>query len=335
MQEKWDNSGLTIGDRNSNVEKVQISLDITENVIDKAIERGIDLIISHHPMIFSGIKSINDNTVLGRKILKLMKNGISVYALHTNLDDAKEGLNQYIAEKLMGENIKIMDEKTYSVYKMSVYIPEPAFDEILKIVNKAKELEFLGYKRVSYTTESVERVEENGVIRETLSYKMEFMGEKENLYALLNKIKAKHPYEEPAYEIIAVENNYKTGTGLGRIFTLHKETEFDTYINFVKEKLGIDYIRVVKSNDKKIKKVAIVNGSGSEFWEKAQRLGADIFISGDIKYHTALDAFEKGLNLMDIGHYESEHFFNEIIIKKLSDILCLEVYNEKRILETV
>lgn len=335
LQEKWDNSGLILGDKNNQIKKAQISLDITENVVDRAIENGVDLIISHHPMIFSSIKQINDSTILGKKILKLIKNGISVYALHTNLDDAKQGLNQYIAEKLMGKNIKIMDEKFYSVYKMSVFIPEFAFDEVLKVVNKSKELEFLGYKKVSYTTESIERIEEDEEIKETLSYKMEFVGEKEKLYALLNKIKAKHPYEEPSYEIIALENNYKTGTGLGRIFTIEKVSELDEYISFVKEKLELDYIKVVRSNDRPIKKVAIINGSGSEFWEKANRLGADVFITADIKYHTALDAFEKGLNLIDIGHYESEHFFNEIIIKKLSDILSLEVYNEKRILETV
>lgn len=335
LQEKWDNSGLILGDKNTHIQKAQISLDITENVIDRAIERGVDLIISHHPMIFSSIKQINDSTILGKKILKLIKNGISVYALHTNLDDAKQGLNQYIAEKLMGENIKIMDEKTYSVYKMSVFIPEFAFDEVLKVVNKSKELDFLGYKKVSYATESIERIEKDEEIKETLSYKIEFIGEKENLYILLNKIRAKHPYKEPAYEIIALENNYKTGTGLGRIFTLEKETKLAEYVEFIKEKLNLDYVKLVRSNDKLIKKVAIVNGSGSEFWEKAHRLGADLFISGDIKYHTALDAFEKSLNLIDIGHYESEHFFNEIIIKKLSDILSLEVYNEKRILEIV
>lgn len=335
LQEKWDNSGLILGDKNSEIKKAQISLDITENVIDKAIEKEVDLIICHHPMIFSSIKQINDSTILGKKILKLIKNGISVYALHTNLDDAKEGLNQYVAEKLMGQNIKIMDEKTYSVYKMSVFIPEVAFEEILSIVNKSKELEFLGYKKVSYTSKSIERIEENEEIKESLSYKMEFVGEKENLYALFNKIKTRHPHKEPAYEIIALENNYKTGTGLGRIFTLEKEMKLDEYINFIKEKLNLNYVRLVRSNNSLIKKVAIVNGSGSEFWEKAHRLRADVFITGDIKYHTALDAFEKGLNLIDIGHYESEHFFNEIIIKKLSDNLSLEVYNEKRILETV
>ena len=335
LQEKWDNSGLIIGDREAEIKKVQISLDVTDSVVENAIKNGVDLIISHHPVIFQELKQINDSTVLGKKIIKLIKNGINVYALHTNLDDAKQGLNQYIAEKLMGKNIKIMDEKVYSVYKMSIFIPKFAFDEVIKIVNKAKELEFLGYKKVSYTTESIERIEENDEIKETLSYKMEFIGEKENLYSLLNKIKAKHPYEEPAYELISLKNNYKTGTGLGRIFTIETPMSIESYSEFLKEKLDLDFVRLVKSNEKTIKKVAIVNGSGKVFWKKAYDFGADVFLTGDIDYHTALDAYEKGFNLIDIGHYESEHFFNEIIIKNLSDNLSVEVYNEKRILKTL
>lgn len=335
LQEKWDNSGLLIGDSDSDIKKIQISLDITENVIDKAIENRVDLIICHHPVIFKEIKQINNSTILGRKIIKLIKNGINVYALHTNFDSAKEGLNEYVCKKLGGKNSKIIQENFYKVYKLSVFIPEKNFDIILNLVKNAEELEFLGYKRVSYTGQFIERILENEKIEEKECLKIEFLGEKNKLWSLFNKIKEKHPYKEPAYEMISLDNNYRAGTGIGRIFSLETSLSLEEYGNIVKSKLGLDSVKIVKSNDKLIKKVAMVNGSGMDFWKKAYDCKADVFLTGDITYHDALDAYEKGLNLIDIGHYESEHFFNEIIIKNLSDNLNVEVYNEKRILETL
>lgn len=333
LQETWDNSGLLIGDKNSEISKVQISLDITESVIDNAIEKGCELIITHHPVIFENIKRINDSTVLGKKILKLIKNGINVYSAHTNLDSAKDGLNSYIAQKLLAKDAKIMDENYYSVYKMNIFVSKSILEEVLSILNGSKELEFLEYKRVSYTSKVTERILENNEIKELESYNIQIMGEKNKLYSILNKIKERHPINQIAFEILSLENKHKTGTGLGRIFKVEETMSFEECINFVKEKLNLDFVKIVKANDNPIKKIAVVNGSGAEFWKKSYDMGADVFITGDFKYHNALDAFEKGLNIIDIGHYEAEHFFNEIIIKKLDDNLKIEVYNEKRILE--
>jgi len=335
LQEKWDNSGLIIGDREAEIKKVQISLDVTDSVIENAVKNEVDLIISHHPVIFQELKQINDSTVLGKKIIKLIKNGINVYSMHTNFDSAKDGLNQYITEKIEGKNIKIISENYYKVYKMGIYIPKENLEEILKVINSSEELEFLGYKRVSYMSETLERVLVGNEMKENENYKIEFIGEKDKLYTIFNKIKTKHLYKEPAFEIVELENKYKTGTGIGRIFSLENPMNIEDYSEYLKEKLGLDFLKYVKSNEKIIKKAAIVNGSGKDFWKKAYDLGADVFLTGDIDYHTALDAYEKGFNLIDIGHYESEHFFNEIIIKNLSDNLSVEVYNEKRILKTL
>lgn len=333
LQETWDNSGLLIGDKNSEISKIQISLDITESVIDNAIEKGCQLIITHHPVIFENIKKINDSSILGKKILKLIRNGINVYSIHTNLDSAKEGLNNYIAQKLLAKDIKIMNENYYSVYKMNIFVSKSILEEVLSILNGSRELEFLEYKRVSYTSKVTERVLSNNEIKELESYNIQIMGEKNKLYSILNRIKERHPISEIAFEILNLENKHKTGTGLGRIYRLENPMKLEEYVDFIKEKLELDFVKIVKSNEKIIKKAAIVNGSGADFWKKAYDMGADVFITGDFKYHNALDAFEKGLNIIDIGHYEAEHFFNEIIIKKLDDNLKIEVYNEKRILE--
>lgn len=324
LEEKWDNSGLILGDKNSEINRVQISLDITDDVINNAIKNKAELIITHHPIIFEGLKKINDSTILGQKILKLIKNGINVYSMHTNLDSAKEGLNDYIVEKLGGKNPKVMSEFLNSVYKMCVHVPDFFLEEALNILNGTKEIEFLGYEKISYFGDMIEKNE---------NFKLEFMGEKEKIYIVFNRLKEKHPNKNPLYELISLENRYKTGAGLGRIYTLEEQVSLEKYVETIKERLKLDFVKIVKSNDKLIKKIAIINGSGAEFWKKACDMGADLYITGDIKYHTAFDAYEKGLNLIDIGHYESEHFFNEIIIKKISDNLTVEVYNEKRILK--
>lgn len=329
LAEDWDNVGHIIGDKKDIIKRIQISLDLTENVLNRAIENGVDLIITHHPPIFSSLKKINDNTLIGRKILKLIRHGINVYSLHTNLDSAKEGLNQYVAEKLEGKNIKVLEPIKYDVYKLAFYTPKTDYGKIKKILETDKNLEFNGYENVFYESESLENIKGQDKVG---SIKVEVIGERTNINALLNKIKNKHPYDEMAYEIVKLENNYFKNVGLGRVFEV-EEIEFENYIDFVKEKFDLEKVKYVKSNDKSIKKVAVVNGSGASFWKKAKKMKVDLFITGDIKYHEGLDAFESGLNLIDFGHYESESFFNQVIIQKLSDKLEIDVYNEKRIFD--
>ena len=312
LQEKWDNSGLIIGDKNDEINKVQISLDITERVINNAISKGCNLIISHHPTIFGGIKKINDSDVLGKKILKLMRNKINVYSLHTNLDSAKDGLNLYLAKKLGGENIKVISENIENLCKI---------DFTISIDEKEKLEEVLFKNSFNFITKNIDEKK----------FSIEIIELKRDLYKCLNIVK--NSIKEIEYSIYSLENKEKLGTGLGRIYNLPKEVVLDEYVDFVKEKLDINHVKLVRANEKNIKKVALVNGSGAEFWEKAERLGADLFITGDVKYHTALDSFEKGMNILDIGHYEAEHFFNEIISEKLKTKCEIIVFNEKNVFE--
>ncbi len=187
----------------------------------------------------------------------------------------------------------------------------------------------IGYVNVFYESESLENIKDQDKVG---SIKVEVVGDRKNINSLFNKIKNKHPYDEIAYEIVKLENNYFKNVGLGRVFEV-EESNLEEYIDFVKSKFSLDKVKYVKSNNKSIKKVAVVNGSGASFWKKAKKMKVDLFITGDIKYHEGLDAFESELNLIDFGHYESEVFFNEVIIKKLSDKLEIDVYNEKRIFE--
>lgn len=221
--ESWDNVGLIVGKLNQEVRKVQLSLDTTDKVIENAIKNSADLIITHHPMIFKPVKTITTMDNLGRKIIKLIENNKSLYAMHTNLDSSKDGLNDYILNLLEVENSKVIDV-----------------------------------------------------------------------------------------------NELDNEVGIGRLYTLSKEMNIDEYATFVKNSLKIKNIRIISENREKIiKKVALINGSGMSYWRKVKSLGADLFITGDIGYHDALDAKEAGINVFDIGHFESENCFVELLRKDI------------------
>jgi len=334
IAETWDNIGLLVGNEDREIIKVQISLDATEEVIDHAIEVGANLIITHHPIIFNGIKNITSKNLMGKKLLKLIENKIAVYSMHTNLDSAEGGLNQYICEKLGVKNSKILEEKYMSIYLLSVYIEEE-FEEKLKSKIEEFRLEYNGYKNVYYTSDSMEnfeRVGEQGNFR-SKNKKISVLGEKGKLSNLLNEIKKIHPYDEVPYEMIKTENKISLG-GLGRIYSLSEELELGNYLEEVKDKLSLSSVRVVGELDKKIKKIAIVNGGGGSFLSKLDKIGIDLFITGDIKYHEALDAREKGISIFDMGHYESEYFFTDIV-ERYCDDLKISVYNDKPVFKNL
>lgn len=337
LAESWDNVGILVGEEQKEISKIQISLDLTLEVIENAVKNEVDLIITHHPFIFSPLKKINNSSIEGKKILKLIQNNIAVYTLHTNLDSAKDGLNSYIAEKLGAANSKVISEQIDDVFKMAVYIPISYFSEIIEIINKSKNLVLNGYKNVSYSSTTEERLQFEDGINISESMKTEVLGSRNQLNALLNEIKKKHPYEEPAYEIIKTENKYPTGKGLGRYFSLEKSLKVKEYVNEIKTKLNIPNIKLVGDLESEIKKVAVVNGSGMSFLKKVLKIKADLFITGDIKYHEALDSKELGINLIDLGHYESEVFFSDLIIKTLrrEKSLDLFVYNSEPVFTAI
>ena len=330
IAESWDNIGLLVGDENREITKVQISLDATEKIIDHAIENKVNLIITHHPIIFSGIKNITSKNFIGKKLLKLIENKIAVYSMHTNLDSAKEGLNQYITEKLGVKTSKILEEKYMDIYLLSVCVKEE-FTEKLKSKIEKFGLEYNGYKNIYYTSNSLENFEKEKFVDN--NKKISLLGEKGKLSNLLNEIKKIQPYEEMTYEMIKTENKISLG-GLGRIYDLSEEMELRSYLELVKEKLSLNNIRVVGELDKKIKKIAVVNGGGASFLSKVEKIGVDLFITGDIKYHEALDAREMGISIFDIGHYESEYFFTDIIKKYCND-LEVEIYNDQPVFKNL
>lgn len=235
LAEEWDNVGLLLGDIKKEIKRVQLSIDATQKAIDRAVENEVDMIITHHPFIFKGLKSIDLSSVMGKKIKTLIKNDINIYSLHTNLDSAKGGLNDYI-------------------------------------------LNLLG-------------VEESRVIE---------------------------------------KNRADETCGIGRIYKLEKECSLEEYIEFLKQKLELESVRLTTQDESvKIKRIALINGSAMSYWRKVKTLGADLFITGDVGYHEALDAQESGLSVVDIGHFESEQHFSKLLKIHLETLgVEVTIYND-------
>lgn len=225
LAEEWDNVGLIIGNDNTEVKKIQLSLDATERVIDYAIENKVDMLITHHPVIFKNIKKINNSTVMGKKIIKALENRLSIYSIHTNLDSASGGLNDFILKMLGIERAEIID------------------------INPKDDM-----------------------------------------------------------------------SGIGRVYTLDNEILIEEYIWYLKDKLKIKNVRaIIRDVKKKVQKIALINGAGIKYWKKVQKMGVDLFITADVGYHEALEIKETGLDLLDIGHFESEKVFTELMLGKLKE----------------
>ncbi|GAA6324699.1 Nif3-like dinuclear metal center hexameric protein [Fusobacterium ulcerans] len=238
--EEWDNVGLLVGNNKKDVKKIQLSIDATEKAVDYAAQNNVDMIVTHHPLIFKPLKSIVMSELSGRKIIKLIEKGLNLYSIHTNLDSSKDGLNDYILELL----------------------------------------------------------------------------------------------EVKKYKIIDINANDETA-GIGRMYTLEEKITILEYADFIKTKMKIKNVRVISNDLKsKVKKIALINGSGMSYWRKVKSLGADLFITGDIGYHDALDAKESGLHLIDIGHFESENCFSELLKKNLEEIgLEVLIFNDGPVFE--
>lgn len=331
----WDNVGLLVGDWDSEINKVLVSIEANEKLIEEAIENDIDLIVTHHPFIFSKIKRITSSELKGKLIHKLIKNDIAIYSMHTNFDIANEGLNDYFMSLLGIEKSEILDV-TYSeqLYKLAVYVPKDHADTVrLKMCEVGAG--FIGnYSHCSFNIDgkgtfmpeegtnpfigainSLETVEE---------IKVETVVPKKALNSVLNEMLKSHPYEEVAYDLYKIENKGEV-FGLGRIAKLDKKMTLEELAQLVKEKLNMNYIRVVGDLNSYITKIAVVTGSGSSYVKDAKKSGAQVLITGDLKYHEAQDALDIRMNIIDCGHFESEYIFKDIMKEFLDEKVDLKV----------
>jgi dinuclear metal center YbgI/SA1388 family protein len=321
LQENYDNAGLLTGNSEQTITNILITLDSTEDVIEEAIQKGCNLIIAHHPIIFSGLKKLNGKNYVERTIIKAIKNDIAIYAIHTNLDNVHTGVNKKIAERLGLLNTRILVPATGKIKKLSVFVPLTHFDLVRTSLFDAGCGNIGNYSECSFS------IEGKGTFKANLNSKP-FVGNIGELYQekeakletvfpshLHNKVMQAlintHPYEEVAYDILTLENAYAQ-VGSGMIGELPEPLGIEQFLKHVKQTMNTNTIRYTHTIKNKIHKVAVCGGAGSFLIKHAIASGADAFVTADIKYHEFFDA-EDQLIIADIGHYESEIFTKELL----------------------
>ena len=331
----WDNVGLLVGDFESEIKKVLVTLEANENVIDEAIENNVDLIVTHHPFIFKKINKINTKDLKGRLIHKLIKNDIALYSMHTNFDIAFDGLNDYFMEIMGFKNTKILDvTNSQTLYKLAVYVPK-THELVLRDALGEAGAGYIGnYSHCTFNTPGIGtfKPDENtnpfigtvGEIEEVEEVKIETIVPQSILQKTIDKMIKVHPYEEVAYDIYKLENKGES-VGLGRYASLDVQTNLQALCEKIKLKLNMNHIRVVGDLNTKIKKVAVVTGAGSDMVRLAKSKNCDVIITGDVKYHEAQDALDMGMTIVDCGHFDTEDIFKDVMKRFLDSIEGIEI----------
>ena len=323
LQESFDNSGIQFADLDAPVTKILISLDVTRDLLDEAIENKANLIITHHPLLFSPLKQITKQK--NPLLFEIITNKINLLAMHTNCDLAENGLNDYVANLLEIKKISPLQGTLEKVFKFAVYVPVQHIDKVSRAIFKAGAGKIGRYTETSFniagkgtfkpmegTNPFIGKIGEKEEVREI---KIETVAAERDLDSVIQAMKSVHPYEEPAYDVYELKT--KPSFGIGIFGEIDKEVEISKFSLEVKNKLRAHYIRLIKSNKQKIKRVALCTGSGGSLLEQVNNKDADLYITGDITYHTALRAKELGLNVLDVEHFDTEKFFLEALHEQL------------------
>ena len=326
LQDGFDNAGLQIGLTEAEVAGVLLCLDVTEAVVDEAVALGCNLIVSHHPLIFSPLKRITGSNYVERCVIKALANGIAIYSAHTNIDNAPGGVNYRIAEKLGLQNVRILVPKEDALLKLAVYVPVSAADAVRNALFEAGCGNIGNYDSCSYNVEGFGTFKANEGCNPFCGEVGELHREEEVRIEtvlpayLKNKVVAAllkaHPYEEPAYDIYPLKNSWGS-VGSGVIGELPAECDELELLQCVKEKFAVGCVRHTPLLGKAVKRVALCGGAGGTFAGAAMAAGADVYITGEARYHDLFSYTGKMLVAV-IGHYESEQYtmdiFKEIIL---------------------
>jgi dinuclear metal center YbgI/SA1388 family protein len=329
LQESYDNAGLLIGDSQMEVTSVLVCIDITEEIIEEAIQKKCNLIISHHPLIFNGLKRLTGQNEVQRCVAIAIKSDIAIYAAHTNLDNVLQGVSGKMAEKIGLRNIQILQPKQNALLKLITYVPKLHSFRVREALFEAGAGQIGNYDECSFNIEGVGTFRANENAQPFVGNIDELHSEPETRvevilpdymkYKVLEALLKTHPYEEPAYDFISLKNAWNQ-VGAGVVGELEVAEDELIFLNRIKSIFKIQSIRYTNLLDKKIKRVALCGGSGSSLLSDAISAKADVYISGDFKYHEFFDAQNRIL-IADIGHFESEQFtkdiFFEIITKKM------------------
>ncbi len=327
LQEHYDNAGLLLGDAGQDITMALLCLDVTEQVVDEAISIGCNLIISHHPVIFSGLKRLTGNNYTERILLKAIRHNIALYAAHTNIDNILNGVNFRIAARLGLQHVNVLLPKGELLMKLYTFVPESHVNEVRDALFAAGAGSIGNYDECSFGTIGTGTFRGNtatnpfvGTIgkrhyEKEVRLEVIFPGwlQEKVIEALLQH----HPYEEVAYDLVSLKN-LSSLVGAGLTGMLETPLEPAAFLKQLKDNMNVQVVRHTRLIPKKISKVAVCGGAGSFLLDQAIKAGADIFISADFKYHQFFDADDR-IMIADIGHFESEQFTPEIFAEVLRE----------------
>ncbi|KIA90402.1 Nif3-like dinuclear metal center hexameric protein [Kaistella jeonii] len=326
--EDFDNIGLLCGNPDRELTGILICHDALENVVNEAIEKNSNLIITFHPIIFSGLKSLTGKNYVERSVLKAIENKIAIYAIHTAFDNHYFGVNYGICEKLGLKNQQILMPKSNNLKSLEVYVPTEHSEKVKEALFAAGAGNIGFYDECSFTVSGNGTFRPNEGsnpfsgqqdIRENADEQMIsviFESYKQN--QILAAMKASHPYEEVAYKILSLENDNQYA-GLGRFGNLENEMTENDFLKLVKDKFNLKIIRHSNFNRKNIKRVGVLGGSGASGIKAAFSKNCDAYLTGDVKYHDFFQNEDK-MMICDIGHFESEQFVTQQLFEVLSEI---------------
>jgi dinuclear metal center YbgI/SA1388 family protein len=325
--EDFDNVGLLVGDKNTECTGILVCHDALESVVNEAIAENCNLIVCFHPILFSGLKKITGKNYVEKVLIKAIKNDIAIYAVHTALDNHFNGVNKIFGEAIGLKNLKILIPKKQFIQKLVTFIPTKDIETVKSVLFKAGAGSIGNYSECSFTSEgkgtfkgnenSNPVIGEKNKVEVVEEIKLEVTFEKHLQQTILNALKMSHPYEEVAYEIYTLENVHQQ-IGLGMIGELETEMDEKPFLYLIKEKMQCEAIRHSQFIQKKIKKVAVLGGSGSFAISEAKRQKADAFITSDLKYHQFYES-ENEILIVDIGHFESERYTKDYIVRYLKE----------------
>lgn len=315
-QESYDNSGLLIGSAQAHCTGILCTLDVTEQVVDEAIEKGCNVIVAHHPVIFKGLKSITGKHYVERIVIKAIQHNLSIYAIHTNLDNVSNGVNGWFAKRLGLNNCQVLMPKEDTHFKLISYVPVTHTETLLQALFNAGAGNIGEYSEASFrstgigtfkgSTQSNPTIGKPGVKEEVAEDRIEVILPRYLEQTIISTLQHHHPYEEVAYELVPIVNKVRT-IGAGLVGTLPNAVSEEDFLQALKQTFGCSVIKHTALTGHKVKKVAVCGGAGSFLIPSAIRAGAQFLITADLKYHDFFEA-DGRLVVADIGHWESEHY---------------------------
>ncbi|MFL5748887.1 MAG: Nif3-like dinuclear metal center hexameric protein [Niastella sp.] len=327
LQESYDNAGLLTGNPGWACTGALCTLDATEEVVKEAMQRGCNLVVAHHPIIFGGLKKITGKNYVEKTIITAIKNDIAIYAIHTNLDNVIDGVSGMMADKLGLKNRKILSPKEATLKKLYTFVPVEQVEQVRAALFEAGGGHTGNYNECSFGVEGTGTFKggegtnpfagQPGERHYEKELKIEviFPGYLQN--SLIRALRTAHPYEEVAYDVVNLANTHP-GIGSGLVGELPEALPEAAFLNQLKQAFDLPLIRHTALLGRPVKKIALCGGAGSFLIPKALGVGADIYITGDMKYHEFFDANGR-LIIADIGHFESEQFTIDLLAGVLQE----------------